>query len=158
MSIFEKALGYIAGYGMRALIITQDRSQLLAHYGKDESITANCHIRVAFAPNEPSTAKWISEILGRQTVVKESFQTSGKRSSISLSSVSSSISEVARPLMTPDEVMRLRGAEKDIDGRVIKGGELLIMPSGAPPIRANQAPYFLDREFLVRVKGRAEGR
>lgn len=152
MSIFEKALGYIAGYGMRALIITQDRSQLLAHYGKDESITANCHIRVAFAPNEPSTARWISDILGRQTVVKESFQTSGKRSSLSLSSVSSSITEVARPLMTPDEVMRLRGPEKDIDGKVVKGGELLIMPSGVPPIRANQVPYFFEREFLARVR------
>jgi hypothetical protein len=53
--------------------------------------------------------------------------------------------------MTPDEVMRLRGAEKDIDGRVVNGEELLIMPSGAPRIRANQAPYFLDRKISARV-------
>jgi len=151
MSIFEKSLGYIAGYGMRALIITQDRSQLLAQYGKDETITANCNLRIAFAPNELSTAQWISENLGKRTVVKESYQTSGKRASMSLTSVSSSISEVARPLMTPDEVMRLPGLRKDAHGRVSQGGDLLIMSSGIPPIRARQVPYFIDGGFKARL-------
>jgi len=151
LSIFEKALGYIAGYGIRALIITQDRSQLIAHYGKDETITANCNLRIAFAPNELSTAQWISESLGKQTIIKEAYQTSGKRASMSLGSVSSSISEVARPLMTPDEVMGLPGLKKNTQGQVVQGGDVLIMSSGIPAIRARQVPYFLEAGFSVRI-------
>lgn len=140
--VFEKALGYIAGYGLRTLIIAQDRSQIIAHYGKNETIIPNCHIRVCFAPNELETAKWISDMTGVATVLAANAQISGKRASAMLESVSTSIQEVRRPLMTPDEVMKLPGARKDGDGRVLDGGELLVFVAGRSPIRARQMVYW----------------
>jgi type IV secretion system protein VirD4 len=140
--VFERALGYIAGYGLRTLIIAQDRSQIVAHYGKNETIIPNCHIRVCFAPNELETAKWISDMTGVATILKENANVSGKRGAAMLESVSTSIQEVRRPLMTPDEVMKLPGAKKDADGRVTGAGELLVFVAGRSPIRARQVLYW----------------
>ena len=46
LDIFEESLAYIASYGLKALLIIQDISQLQKAYGRDESIVGNCHIRV----------------------------------------------------------------------------------------------------------------
>ncbi len=142
--VFEKALGYIAGYGLRTLIIAQDRSQIVTHYGKNETIIPNCHLRICFAPNELETAKWISEMTGVSTIIKESANISGKRAAALLEQVSTSLQEVRRPLMTPDEVMRLPGAKKDAEGRVVEGGEVLVFVAGRRVIRGRQMLYFRD--------------
>ena len=44
LEVFQEALAYIAGYGIKAYLIMQDMSQLWGAYGKDESIprTAIC--------------------------------------------------------------------------------------------------------------------
>jgi len=41
LEIFEEALAFIAGYGLKALLITQDLSQLTKAYSRDESILSN---------------------------------------------------------------------------------------------------------------------
>ncbi|PJC14659.1 MAG: conjugal transfer protein TraG, partial [Comamonadaceae bacterium CG_4_9_14_0_8_um_filter_57_21] len=64
LEIFEEALAFIAGYGLKALLITQDLSQLTKAYSKDESILSNCHIRIAFAPNKIETAELLSKMSG----------------------------------------------------------------------------------------------
>ena len=74
-------MAFIAGYGIKAYLIVQDMSQLYNSYGKDESITSNCHIRVAFAPNKPETAEYVLKLLGTQTIVKDSITNSGERMS-----------------------------------------------------------------------------
>jgi type IV secretion system protein VirD4 len=45
LEVFESALAYIAGYGIKAYIIIQDYQQLYAAYGQFESITSNCRLR-----------------------------------------------------------------------------------------------------------------
>ena len=57
LEIFQEALAFIAGYGLKAYLITQDLTQLYNAYGRNESIISNCHIRIAFAPNKIETAK-----------------------------------------------------------------------------------------------------
>jgi type IV secretion system protein VirD4 len=59
--------------------------------------------------------------------------------------------ESARPLLTPDEVMRLQGPEKDRDDRITKAGDVLLFVKGYPAIRARQALYFFDPTFLARA-------
>src|SRR3546814_19268570 len=65
LEIFEDSLAYMAGYGLKAFIIVQDLTQLQKCYGKEESITSNCHIRIAFAPNKHETAHVLSDKIGR---------------------------------------------------------------------------------------------
>ncbi|UYG54062.1 type IV secretory system conjugative DNA transfer family protein (plasmid) [Comamonas endophytica] len=153
LEVFEEALAYIAGYGMKAYLITQDVQQLYKAYTNYESIISNCHVRIAFAPNKVETAEWMSKMTGTTTVVKEQISTSGKRFGLVLEQVSRSYQEVQRPLMTPDEIMRLPGPKKDTSGRAItEPGEMLIFVAGQPVIRGRQILYFLDPTFSKRSK------
>lgn len=150
LEIFEQALAFIAGYGMKAYLIIQDIAQLQKHYGREESITSNCHIRIAFAPNRFETGKWLSDMVGTTTVVKNTYSYSGKRSKNAMDSISSQVNEVARPLLTPDEVMRLRAPTKDAQGNITDAGEMLIFQAGYAPIKGTQILYFLDPTFNER--------
>jgi type IV secretion system protein VirD4 len=132
LEVFAEALSLIAGYGLRACLIAQDLSQIHAAYGHDESITSNCNTRVAFTPNRIETARWISAMAGEATV-RHSHRT------VSNSGASISEPEIARPMMTPDEVMRMN--ENDA----------LIFTSGHPAIRATKLLYFKQPTFMERA-------
>lgn len=71
LDIFQESLAFIAGYGLKAFIITQDLSQIYAAYGKNESIISNCHLRIAYAPNKAETQELLSKMLGTATVNNE---------------------------------------------------------------------------------------
>lgn len=152
LEVFESALAYIAGYGMKAYLICQDVQQLYKAYTNYESIISNCHIRVAYAPNKVETAEWMSKMTGQMTVVKEQISTSGKRFGMVLDQVSRSYQEIQRPLMTPDEIMRLPGPTKDTKGDITKPGEMLVFVAGNAVIRGRQILYFLDPVFSERSR------
>lgn len=151
LELFESALAFIAGYGMKAYLISQDIAQLRKHYGPNESITSNCHVRVAYAPNLIETAEWMSRMSGTATISEESVSTSGKRFGLLLDQVSRSWQNVQRPLMTADEIMRLAGPKKDESGeKILEAGEMLVFVAGNPVIRGRQILYFLDPIFSKR--------
>ncbi|CAG37888.1 probable TraG protein, C-terminal part [Desulfotalea psychrophila LSv54] len=112
---------------------------------------SNCHIRIAYAPNGIETAKTLSEMLGKTTVVQKKTSISGKRSG-RLSNASMSIQEVARDLLTADECMRLPAPLKDSKGNILESGHMLIFVAGANPIYGKQILYFKDPVFLERAK------
>ena len=157
LPIIEKAIAYIAGYGGKMYIIVQDTKQLNGVYGKENAIMANCHVRIAYAPNDPETADLLSKMTGQTTVVE-------KKVSISSSGVmgkggasrSTSISETARPLLTPDECMRLPGISKDSSGKPVPG-HMLIFTAGNSAIYGMQILYFRDPVFSERAKMPAPG-
>lgn len=151
LEIMQKALAYMRGYGVKAYIIVQDLTQLQEAYTKDESITSNCHVRIAYAPNKIETARLLSDMTGKTTVVEKKTSISGKRIG-SLGNASVSISEVARPLLTPDECMRLPGAVKDKRGRIVSAGDMLVFVAGHNPVYGKQILYFKDPVLSERVK------
>ena len=57
LAIVERAISYMAGYGIKGYFIVQDLRQLSAAYGQDNALMANCHIRIAHAPTQIETAK-----------------------------------------------------------------------------------------------------
>ena len=150
--VFQEALAFIAGYGIKAYLVIQDMAQLTGAYGRDESITSNCHIRIAYAPNKVETAKWLSDMTGTQTVIKEEISTSGARFGAVLGHVSRSYRETSRPLMTPDECMRLKSPVKDGEGKIIEPGDMLIFAAGHAPIQGTQPLYFRDPVFSQRAR------
>jgi type IV secretion system protein VirD4 len=152
LQIFEEALAFIAGYGLKAFLIIQDIAQLHKNYGKDEAITSNCHIKIAYATSNPDTARYLSEASGITTIVKESESVSGERMSPFKKSVSVSVQEISRPLLTVDECMRLKGPEKDATGRILVAGDMLIFVAGYAGIYGKQILYFKDKEFSRRAK------
>jgi type IV secretion system protein VirD4 len=64
LEFFEWSLAFMAGYGIRAFLVTQSRHQIDRAYGYNHPILDNCHVRVAFAPNDERTAKRLFEALG----------------------------------------------------------------------------------------------
>ena len=147
MEVFADALSYMAGYGLKAYLITQDIRQIVDAYGNNESIVSNCHVRIAFAPNQFETAELLSKMTGTTTVQKASYNFSGSRLSPVMAHINASVDHIERPLMTPDEVLRLRPPQKRGAGaqeHIVAPGQMLIFVSGHHPILGTQMLYFLD--------------
>ena len=154
MELFADALSYMGGYGIKAYLIAQDVEQIIEQYGQHESVVSNCHVRIAFAPNKQSTAELLSKMTGTITIEKASFSFSGHRASAVLDHITSSVQQIERPLMTPDEILRIAPAKKVGNGRnerIVAPGEMLIFVSGHPAIHGTQILYFADPAFTQHV-------
>ncbi len=145
-------LAFVAGYGLKIYIISQDTVQFDAIYTDKNSIISNCHIQVMFPPNRLETAKYISAMLGETTVIERQYSMSGKRAGMMHGQVTESIQANKRPLLTPDEVMAMPGPKKNSVGDIEEPGEMIVRVAGQPPIRGHQPLYFLDPVFLARAK------
>jgi len=139
LDAFEAALAFIAGYGLKALLVIQSMNQLSKTYCANNSIIDNCHIRIVFTPNDGNTPEFISKMLGAKTEAVENQSYSGHRLNAWLGRVSISTSQIGRPLLTPGEVLQL-SKEKEI-----------IFVGGCPPIMANLVFYYRDNNFLSRL-------
>lgn len=139
LDFFESALAFMAGYGLRAFLISQSLNQIDKAYGQNHSILDNCHVRVTFATNDERTAKRISETLGTATELRAQRNYAGHRLAPWLGHLMISRQETARPLLTPGEVMQL------------PPDDAVVMVSGHPPIKAKKLRYYLDANFRCRV-------
>lgn len=154
LEILQEALAFIAGYGIKCYLICQDINQLKSRetgYGHDESITSNCHVQSAFPPNRLETAEHLSKLTGQTTVAKEQITTSGRRTSALLGQVSRTIQEVQRPLLTPDECLRMPGPLKNAEGLIEKAGDMVVYVAGSPAIYGVQPLFFKDPIFKARA-------
>lgn len=153
LEILQESLAFVAGYGIKFYLICQDINQLKSRetgYGPDETITSNCHVQNAFPPNRVETAEHLSKLTGTTTVAKEQITTSGRRTSALLGQVARTIQEVQRPLLTPDECLRMPGPKKK--GELITGaGDMVVYVAGFPAIYGRQLLYFEDKIFAARA-------
>jgi len=139
LDFFETSLAFMAGYGLRAFLISQSLNQVEKAYGDKNAILDNCHVKIAFATNDERTARRISDMLGTKTEQRHQRNYAGHRLAPWLSHVMVSQQETQRPLMTPGEVMQM------------PANDALIMLASTPPIRARKLKYFMDENFTARV-------
>jgi type IV secretion system protein VirD4 len=140
LEFFESALAFMAGYGLKAFLITQSLNQVEKAYGATNAILDNCHVRVAFAANDERTAKRISDALGTKTEQRAMQNFAGSRLAPMLMHRMVSRQETARQLLTPGEVMQLPASDE------------LVLVAGFPPILARKLRYYKDRNFTGRLK------
>ncbi|MGE0851981.1 MAG: IncP-type conjugal transfer protein TraG [Hyphomicrobiaceae bacterium] len=138
LDFFESSLAFLAGYGVRAFLVAQSLNQIDKAYGANHAILDNCHVRVAFAPNDERTAKRLSDALGTATELRAQKNLSGRRLSAWLPHMSVSEQETPRPLLTAGEILQLPATDA------------LVLISGMPPIRARKLKYHADRNFMAR--------
>ena len=132
--------GFIAGYGMKAMIITQDLNQINNIYGKDNYVVSNCQVQIYHTPSDNNSADYLSKKIGNATIKS----TSSSRNSVLVPMPSSyNDSYTSRPLMYPNEVMEMDNAK------------LLVFCKGLAPIYCNKIRYFEDPEFSRRTKIKA---
>ncbi|HFR8143233.1 TPA: type IV secretory system conjugative DNA transfer family protein [Salmonella enterica] len=154
LEILQESLAFVAGYGIKCYLICQDINQLKSRetgYGHDETITSNCHVQNAYPPNRVETAEHLSKLTGTTTVVKEQITTSGRRTAVLMGNVSRTFQEVQRPLLTPDECLRMPGPKKNADGNIEQAGDMVVYVAGYPAIYGKQPLYFKDPVFQARA-------
>lgn len=135
LQFFQESLAYLAGYDIRAMLITQDLSQHQGVYGRQESITANCHVRIAFAANKPETAELLSQMAGDTTVSHKQVSYRGGRFDLVMDHRNITQQEIRRRLLTPDEAMRLDPHHE------------VVFVAGQQPIYGRKLRYFEDSEL-----------
>ena len=151
LEIFDRSLGFMGGYGLKAYLIVQDLAQIQGTYGRENGIVGNCHVQIAYAPNDITTAKVLSDKCGTATVVQRHRDRNRQALQI-LGSVTDRLNEVSRPLLTADECMRLKGPKKSRrdPSKIVRAGDMLVFVSGRPPILGRQPLYFQNKTLLAR--------
>ena len=102
---FDKSLATMRSREISATIIIQNLAQLKGLYKEHgwETITGNCDTLLYLGGNEQSTHKYISELLGKETIdTKDHSESKGKNGSWSVQN-----RKQARELLTSDEVRLL---------------------------------------------------
>lgn len=137
VELFHKAISYIRGYGMKALIIIQDMKQLKAAYGENNSFLGNMTTSIYYSTNDVDTAQYIEKRIGNTTVLTTSKSYKGGGF---LPSVNYSKSYAGRPLITAGEIHNL------------DENTSIILKAGAKPIQGKLAKWFEDKGFQDRFK------
>ena len=101
---FSKILSVMRSRSVSVSIILQNISQLKALFVRDwESIVGNCDEFLYLGGNEQSTHKYVSELLGKETIDTNTYgRSDGMRGNFS-----TNYQVTGRELMTPDEVRML---------------------------------------------------
>ena len=151
MPIIESALHDVREYRLRIMILVQEYEQLKKLYGREEGISGACGILMASSPNNKiETANWLSALTGETTVQKIRQTFSGKRFAAHKSTVSESVENIKRNLLTSDQVLRLPGPKKDNKQRIVKAGTLMVLITNRPLILCEQLLFFFDSYFVER--------
>ena len=101
---FDKILSVMRSRAVSVSIILQNLAQLKALFEKQwESIIGNCDEFLYLGGNEQSTHKYVSELLGKETIDTNTYGKSTGHSG----SYSTNYQISGRELMTPDEVRLL---------------------------------------------------
>ena len=101
---YDKILSVMRSRGVSVSIILQNLAQLKALFEKQwESIVGNCDEFVYLGGNEKETHKYVSELLGKETIDTNTYGKSSGRNG----NYSTNYQNTGRELMTPDEVRML---------------------------------------------------
>lgn len=139
MPVLADAFAFVAGYGMRLMLVMQSKAQLRdpALYGPDKAaaILDNCGAEVIFGTKDLGLAKELSERLGFDTV--EAYSRSGPRfwRMFRGGRLNVTASDQRRALLLPQEIMRLRPQD------------MVVIRPGLFPIHARRIRYYRERLF-----------
>lgn len=130
-------VAYIAGYGLRLLIIIQSPSQVTQIYGREATRTffTNFAAHIVFTPQDDTDAREYSEMIGYETFKARSVsRTSGRSASNSRSD-----SDQRRAVMLPQEL------------RLMPQSDSIISLNNTRPIYAQKIMYWQEEVFIRRA-------
>ena len=137
--LIEKALAFIAGFGIKTLLIAQDLGQIRRSYTENNSVLSNCYITVFYTPSstDDKTPKLISNSLGEKTIT---YTTESWKGFKYFSDWNHSTSRTGRRLLTESEVVTYSTKKN------------LILINGMPPFQGNKIRYYENKKYLSRLK------
>lgn len=131
-------VSFIAGYGLRLLLVFQTPSQVAEVYNREAVRTffTNFGCQIVFPPREQNDAEEYSKLIGYETFKARSTSRSRGKGS---SSSSNSISDQRRAVMNPDEL------------KMMPKTDCVISLSNCRPILAQKIIYWQDPVFSERA-------
>ena len=150
---FDKILSVMRSRGVSVSIILQNLAQLKALFEKQwESIVGNCDEFVYLGGNEQSTHKYVSELIGKETIDTNSYgRSDGLRGNFS-----TNFQVTGRELLTADEVRMLdnkyaivfiRGERPVMDEKY----DIFTHPNLNLSADGNAKPYHHGEEMLAGI-------
>ena len=144
----EDAFGLVRGYGVQLWPILQDLTQLKSLYKERwETFMANAGVVQGFAPNDLTTADWMSRRAGETTAVAAGYNAGDNQSANNQSnSQGMSYQQTKRRVFLPQELMEIRSG----GSLLFPAGSALTIPCFAPPYweieglwgRTRSNPYY----------------
>ena len=134
----EDAISIMRGYGGCFWLLVQDLSQLRAVYPKAETFLSNSVLQ-AFGTQDYQTARYLSNMLGNETIKVESGSTASNTSTNGGTTTTQSYNYQARELMTPDEIRRMPTSR------------VIVLEQGEPPHLLQRLDYLSDPESRGRA-------
>ena len=134
---FDKKISTSRSRKISFSVILQNLDQLEAVYEKaHETIIGNCDTHLFLGSNSQKTVEYFSKQLGEKTIVRSNYSVNRDRGEWKSGS-SESDQNMARALMTPDELRRM---DNDL---------CIIFEKGIKPIKANKYYYFKYPESKI---------
>ncbi|HDR1236507.1 conjugal transfer protein TraG [Pasteurella multocida] len=138
MEQYQVAIGYMAGYNIRSLIIYQNQTQLAENqplgYGDkgSQTLLENHSCNIIYRPKNPKVAEEISKRIGNITIIN-------KNKSHGKGGTSTSDNTTQRALVLPQEIMDLKDDEE-------------IIFCNSAKIKCKKAFFYNDPFFINRLK------
>jgi type IV secretion system protein VirD4 len=140
MDSIDEGLSLHRGYNIQYMVVAQSFNQLKDSFGEEiaNNILANCKLKMMWGAATRDEAEMISEMCGQRTVAFETTNVSKSQSAGDGRSktVSESIQEQARDLVSPDEVARI-----SVDWS-------FVFTRGEPPLLVQRPNYVTDDEIF----------
>lgn len=137
LPIVPVAYSLLAGLGVQVVSIWQDGNQLAERYPNWQTIISNSGFIQCLGTNDIFTAEYLSKMSGLSTVLHLSEESAALRAGLVSDPhyLSREDMHLARPLITPDELM------------VMHPSAQLILLAHAHPVTAYKTAYFLDSRY-----------
>lgn len=138
MNAIKKSFTLMAGYGFRIMAVVQGLKWLDIVYGRDESeaIVSGCAHQIFFAPNDNTTAAYVSKTCGEKIV---ETTTISKKMAWKYEPASKNTGRAHRPLISASEM------------RILPPKEQIMIVEGHMPVRAKKIAYYKDKNFANRL-------
>ena len=132
---FDKKISTSRSRGIQFSVILQNLDQLEAVYEKSyETIIGNCDTHVFLGSNSYKTVEYFSKALGEATISRENKSTN-KDKKYHKQGFTYSDQQMARALLTPDELRRM------------DNNECIIYEKGIKPVKTRKFYYFEDEKM-----------
>jgi type IV secretion system protein VirD4 len=134
----KDSAGYIAGYKLQLLTISQSVSQHQENYGDKgaESLMYNHPCKIVYATSDMKNAEYYANEIGYVTDRSRSDSKTNNKGSVTRGE---SASETKRHLILPQEI------------KTLPDNQEVILLKGEPSIRCEKAYYFNDRTMMDRL-------
>lgn len=127
----ENAVGLAAGYGVQIFSVFQDTAQMRDLYkARWPSFIGNAGVRAVFNLSDYESAAYWSSFIGNNSETLLTHDIFGQP----IQPLQENERPEIKPLLSPDEMMRLFAANK-----------MIVLPQGVRPIIADRVPYWADK-------------